>query len=151
MSNRLKQSPVLLYSLLSDHNSAISSLFEHAKNIQHFESRLHEYLASPMNKHFKLANYSNSTLILHADSPTWAAKLRYSIPVILKYMQKDCQFNSLKTIRIKVVPAINQLGRATTRRLNISATSANFLNDVALSLADNELRASLLKIASHKN
>ena len=138
-----------LRTLFTDNKNMVGDLLKHANYIQQLQSKLHEYLGPPLNTHCILANHKNDILILHADSPTWAAKLRYLTPDILSYMHQQCHITKLKTIRIKVMPTIISPVKTSTRQLTLSATSAKLMNDVANTMSDQALRASLLKLAKH--
>lgn len=138
-------------SLFSDRNNQLGNLCQHINNLRNLENKLLAYLAPPLNTHCTLANYTTTTIVLHTDSPTWAAKLRYCIPEILSYMQHECQLETLRTIRIKVIPLNNPLDKISTRRLTITSASANFINKVATMMSDNDLRTSLLKLGKHNN
>ena len=138
-----------LHAFLINKESMMGGLLKHTHHIQQLQSELHKYLGPPLNTHCILANYHDDMLILHADSPTWSAKLRYLIPDILSYMQQQCHLTKLKTIRIKVMPVSPSPAKTSTRQLTLSATSARLMNDVANTMSDQALRASLLKLAKH--
>jgi len=136
-------------SLFSARDSQLGNLCQHINYLQNLENKLLAYLNPPLNEHCILANYTNNTLILHTDSPTWAAKLRYCIPEMLSYMQHECYPNSLITIRIKVIPLSKPMDKTTVRRLTISGDAASFINTVAITMSDSDLRTSLLKIGKY--
>jgi hypothetical protein len=142
-------SPPSLHSLFTDNNNMIGDLLKHAYYIQQLQSKLHEHLGPSLNTHCIIANYNNAVLTLHADTPTWAAKLRYLTPDILCYMHQQCHLTKLKTIRIKVMPTIFSPARTSIRQLTLSAKSAKLMKDVANTMPDQALRTSLLKLAKH--
>lgn len=148
--------PLPIGSLLSDGDSQLGRLCQHIDNLRNLENKLLAYLDPPLNVHCALANYTNNTIVLHTDSPTWAAKLRFRTPEMLSYMQHECKLETLKTIRIKIIPLTGQLdktqpGKTVTRRLTISSISANFINNVAFTMSDIDLRTSLIKLGKHNN
>lgn len=147
MSNK----PVKTSSLFKANNSELGRLCQHISFLVNLEKKLLSFLDSPLNTHCKVANYENDTIILHSDSQAWAARLRYNTPAILDYFRTKCHLNSLKTIRIKVNPPTSSEQALPVRKLSISPVSAKFITQVANSMADEDLRLSLLNIAKHKN
>ena len=135
--------------VLSNKKNEICKLYAHTERILSLELKLHSFLGSPLNKHCILANYSNNIFTLHADSSIWASKLRYYIPDILDFMQHECHLDTLKTIRIKVKPTTVKTVKLPARRLTLSTKSSKFIKDIANSMTDHELRASLLKLTKH--
>lgn len=149
MPDHPRNKTVMFSALLKNENSMLGRLCQHADFLGVLENRLRLFLDSPLNTHCIVANYYNSTLILHADSAAWASKLRYNTPAILAFMQNECKLKSLKTIRIKVIPASTQHQDNAGRRLSMSAATGNLINQVAATMPDDELRLSLLKLAKH--
>lgn len=150
MPDRPRNKPVTFSVLLKDHNCMPGKLCAHADFLGNLQTRLGHFLEPPLNSHFIVANCINGILVLHADSAAWATKLRYNTPAILAYMQNTCDLPALKTIRIKVIPASKRTQDTTVKPLSISSVSASFINQVAASMPDDELRLSLLKLAKHQ-
>lgn len=149
MSNKSTNKPVAFSSLFKSKNSELGTLCQHAAFLSDIEKNLLSFLGFPLNTHCKLANYANDTVILHSDSPAWAAKLRYNTPLILDLLRTRCRLNTLKTIRIKVNPPVSPASTLPVKRLTLSPASAEFISQVANSMTDDNLRLSLLKIAKH--
>lgn len=143
----ISASPII--AVLSNKKNDLGKIYAHTEHILSLELKLHSFLGSPLNKHCILANYTNNIFTLHADSSIWASKLRYCIPDILEFMQHECHFDTLKTIRIKVKPTTFKTVKIPPRRLTLSTKSSKFIKDIATSMTDHELRASLLKLAKH--
>ena len=141
--------PRHLYTFCTTTNSKASLILKHVNFINQLQSELHKYLGPPLNTHCKIANYKKDILILHADSPGWAAKLRYITPDISSFLQQQFQLTSLKTIRVKVQPVSKEPIKTSKKRIILSSTSAKLINDVAKTIPDHALRTSLLKISRH--
>jgi hypothetical protein len=139
----------MLSALLKDNSRTPGKLCTHIDFLINLQARLCRFLAPPMNAHCTVANCAHDTLVLHADSPAWATKLRYHTTAILAYMQNAGDLPSLKTIRIKVVPVSKQAPDTPVRPLSLSSASARLINQVAAGMPDGELRLSLLKLARH--
>lgn len=140
-----------IFVLLTNCQSKLGNLYEQAQYIQNLKVKLSKYLGPPLNEHCVLANYKNTVLVMHADSPAWATKLRFSTPAIISYMQRECHLNTLKTIRVKVIPAKNKVKKNPVRRLTLSNKSTKLIADIANSMTDHDLRSSLLKLTRHNN
>jgi len=152
MSDRTYNKPATFTSLLNDKNSTLGRLYLHAGYLAHLEKKLCLFLDSPLNTHCSVANFSNDTLVLHSDSAAWAAKLRYNIPAILNYMQNECNLTTLKTIRIKIkLPEHSTQSESVEQKPVMSKASANFLNQAAAAMSDDDLRLSLLKLVKHNH
>lgn len=150
MTDRIYNKPVAFSSLLENPDSMPGKLFLHAGYLSQLEKKLHLFLESPLNTHCKIANFSNETLVLHSDSAAWAAKLRYNIPAILNYMQTECRLTTLKTVRIRIkLPEQSSQAKSASKNNLISRDSANYLNQMADSMSDADLRLSLLKLSRH--
>lgn len=144
------KNPAPFTALLKDKHSILGKLCQHAEYLSHLEKKLCLFLDSPLNTHCNVANYINDTLVLHSDSAAWAAKLRYNIPVILNFMQNECDLITLKTIRIKIKLSDNSTQPGPDRKKPvISRTAALLINQAAATITDDELRSSLLKLVKN--
>ena len=141
--------PRPLYAFFTTSNSKAGLLLKHANYINQLQSELHNYLGQPLNSHCKIANYKKDILIIHADSPGWAAKLRYMTPDILSFMHQQFRLTNLKTIRVKVSPCSKKPVKSLKKQITLSPTSAKLINDVANTVSDHALKTSLLKISRH--
>jgi hypothetical protein len=141
--------PVTLAALFTDNSRLPGRLCAHAGFLSNLQTRLTHYLDSPLDKHVTVANYANGILVLHADTSSWATRLRYNTPAILAHMKNSCDLPDLKTIRIKTMPVSKGTAVATVKPLYLSSASAGFINQVAACMPDDNLRLSLLKLARH--
>lgn len=148
MAQPAKQ-PQLLGSYLTDGKSRLSSLCRHIDFLAGLEKKLLDRLPDALQSHCKIANYSHETLILHTDSAVWAARLRYCTPDILRFMQSDCGLTALKTVRVRVKPPEHRPSLPIRGRIKISASTSDFVRQVANSITDKDLRKSLHNIAKH--
>jgi len=136
-------------------NDQLNKLYHHAKDICALNEKLHKYLAPSLRSHCNVANYSDETLTVNADTSAWASKLRYCIPDILKYAKLECGLTNLKTVRVRVSPIHNETSQSEfpdtnpVRKAVISKKSADFIENVAESINDPVLRKSILKISTH--
>ena len=146
-------------------NDQLNKLYHHAKDICALNEKLHKHLAPSLSSHCIVANYSDETLTVNADTSAWASKLRYCIPDILKFAKLECGLSNLKTVRVKVSPIHHKTnqsktgqsktgqskfsGTNSTRKAHLSKKSADFIKNIAKSINDPDLRKSILKISTH--
>jgi hypothetical protein len=149
MSETRQQYSHSLQTLFKGNNSILTSLCGRADYLHQMSLKLCSYLPAPLNVHCKLANITDDTVIMHADSSAWAARLRYSIPEILNIMRNQLNTINIKSIRIKVMFPDKKSHTNTGRTLTISKQTARLLADCAKSTTDPALRSTLLRLSSH--
>jgi len=153
------------FSELVSSNDQLNKLYQHAKDICALNEKLHKHLAPSLRSHCNVANYSDETLTVNADTSAWASKLRYCIPDILEFAKLECGLTNLKTVRVRVSPIHHKAnqsktdqsktdqskfsGTNPTRKARLSKKSADFIKNVAESINDPVLRKSILKISTH--
>jgi hypothetical protein len=140
---------VPMRAFLKADTSIIGRLIQHIEFLKGLEQRLLPFLDPPLNKHCTIANYVNDTLILHTDAPVWASRIRYNTPQILLFMQNECDLATLKTIRIKAIPARFSNTRSPDNSWKLEEHTANLIRQAAAATTDEPLRQSLQKISSH--
>ena len=80
-----------VYEQLHQNPGALQGTLQHARYLQHLNVVLTEHLDPTLAQHCQLANVRAETAVVQADSPVWAAKLRYQIPTILELLN-TCVF-----------------------------------------------------------
>ena len=78
-------------------------LLSRARALLQLESRLHALLPAPLTEHCRILSIRDTTLVLAADSPVWAARLRFHTPLLLKQLAR-IQAVRLRRVRIRVRP-----------------------------------------------
>jgi hypothetical protein len=89
-------------SLIFEDNSSISELYKKAIFYKKTDTKLKKILNLDFQNHFQLSNIEKNVVTIVVDSSAWATRLRYNIPKILKVMNDQLNFTTIKTIRIKV-------------------------------------------------
>jgi hypothetical protein len=140
---------------LVDSSEQLNNLYTHAKGIYALNEKLQKHLDPSLSSHCTVANYSDETLTVNAETSAWASKLRYCVPDILNYAKHECGLTKLKSVRIKVSPIQNKTSQSdfssthSVRKASLSKKSADFIKNVAKSIKDPALRKSILKISKH--
>lgn len=109
---------------------------------------VHELLPAPLNDHCRVLTIRDKNLVLAADSPVWAARLRFHTHQLLQQLSRH-RAVKLGTVRIRVRPPDKQAvpdRRQPPRRLLASSSTA--LKQTAQAISDPELKTALLRLAS---
>lgn len=113
------------------------------------DGHLKRLLETPLNDHCQVLALRNQVLILAADSPVWAARLRFHIPRLVKQFSR-LQTVPLSTIRVRVCPASRPtavVNRPAPKRRG--TVGKNALLQAAETVSDPELKSALQKLAGH--
>jgi hypothetical protein len=136
--------------ILKDKRYPIANLCNKAKSIHILNQKLKKCLDPSLQNHFELANIKADSVTILVNSSTWATRLRYNIPAILNALNNQLNFESIKTVRIKVN---NILSDTTTnlpkKTISLSQNSAQTLLDVADNFTDPELRDCIIKLSKN--
>ena len=130
-------------------NNTLGNLYSHSLDILKLQKIICDTLGQPLSNHLHLSNVNSDTLLLYTDSPTWAAKLRFSATEIIKIVNQFTNFNKVTTIRVKINPSLC-IVTDSENRLLISSSTAQHLENVAENINDYEIKSSLLKLAQNK-
>ena len=131
--------------------SEISRLLSRARALRDLDVRVHELIPAPLNDHCRILSLRDDTLTLAADSPVWAARLRFHTTRLVKQLSAD-QAVILRTVRVCVRP---QERGAVTRSVPgkplISRKNSHTLKQGARKVTDPDLKAALERLASRGN
>jgi hypothetical protein len=127
----------------------LSQLLVQADMLAMLNGHLKHLLETPLNDHCQVLALRGQTLILAADSPVWAARLRFHIPRLVKQFSR-LQTVPLSTIRVKVCPISRPTApanRPAPKRRGAAGKRA--LLQAAETVSDPELKSALQKLAGH--
>jgi hypothetical protein len=130
--------------------SQYSRLVSQARNLMALETLLQELLPEPLRAHCRLLAIREDTLVLAADSPVWAARLRFHAPQLVKQLSIS-QTMKLRTVRIRVRPPeriIPVESRKTMPKRSKNSTAA--LQQLAETVSDAGLKTALLRLANRQ-
>ncbi|MEN8205463.1 MAG: DciA family protein [Pseudomonadota bacterium] len=130
--------------------SRYSRLVSQARILMALETLLQELLPEPLKAHCHLLAIRDETLVLAADSPVWAARLRFHAPQLVKQLRHS-QTVKLRTVRIRVRPPERPI--PTERRKSVIQSSKNStaaLQQVAQTVSDPGLKTALLRLANRR-
>lgn len=92
-----------LSTLISEPSGQIKSLMEQLSKINSLNKLLSHKLNVKLSQHYRVVNLQNNNLIIAADSPAWANKLRFQTPELLSSFRQS-GYLGLSKIEIIVVP-----------------------------------------------
>lgn len=136
--------------LLNEDGGELHRLIAHAECLQRASQVLRAHLDAPLAGHCQVANIKNGSVVMHADSPAWAAKLRFHVAGMLEQLNKAQSFGALRAIRIKVSPLSEVLPMALAERLTLSERASAVLKSAAQATEDSELRVVLMRLAQRQ-
>jgi hypothetical protein len=128
--------------------SRYTQLLTRARELMALDKLLHELIPVPLNEHCNTLTISGTTLVLAADSPVWAARLRFHTPGLVKQLASYQPVN-IRTVRIRVKPT-DRLSPPDKPKIKPRRTSkgAAALKQAARSISDPALKSGLLRLAS---
>ena len=131
--------------------SQYSRLVSQARALLGLDGLIQELLPDALKTHCRVLSVRDQTLVLAADSPVWAARLKFHSSQLVKQLNRQ-QTVKLRTVRIRVRPPEKQV--ATERRnapLKLGISSATALRQAADSVSDPDLKSALLRLANRQN
>ena len=120
----------------------------HARQLARLQQAVLRALPDPLNRHCQVINVRQQCLVLSADSPAWAARLRYQIPELNARLNQKNSAN-LKKILIKTRPATGQTNTVSRASLSVSRQTGRLLSQLSADIRHPGLSAALAKLAAH--
>ena len=136
-------------SIIRQH-STLNGIASQANFLVKIDKLVRQHLKPPLQDHCKVANYRENILYLHVDSPAWATRLRFSLPLLVSSLQQFKELRGLKEIQIHQANA--SISGNTPRRstkIRLSKDTAEQLNCLADCVTDKKLSAALIRLAKH--
>jgi hypothetical protein len=130
--------------------SELARLLVRARALKKLDAELHDLIPPPLGDHCRILSIRDDTLVLAADSPVWAARLRFQASQLVKQLS-DTRTVNLRTVRVRVRPPESRYRAPPARKhLPISRKNSHTLRQAAREVTDPRLRAALLRLASHR-
>jgi hypothetical protein len=126
--------------------SPVAALTARARALDALDHQLRQPLPDPLRHQCRLADVRDGRLVFLASSSAWAAKLRMHQTALLAAARKTAG-QAIEKFAVKVAP-LPPVPPEQTRRRPLSPAAAEHLKAAARSIADPELRAVYLRLAS---
>ena len=126
----------------------LAGLLARSRELRKMDILLAELLPAPLNSHCRILSIRNSILVLAADSPVWAARLRFQAPQLVKQLTQHLSGKRC-TIHVRVRPPETALAPPPQKpgiRPGIQGIAA--LQQAAQTVSDPELKTALLRLAN---
>jgi hypothetical protein len=126
-----------------------ASIAAQLAQLQKINRALYEIIPIEFLGHIQVAgNPQNGILHIYADSPAWAAKLRFYKPAITAGLTIHPGF-PIKSVRISIHPKTVDRKTHGFKRPSLSKNSAQLLRALARDTDDPELKRALSTLAQH--
>lgn len=130
--------------------SQASRLLEGASALEKIAAIVHDLLPSPLKEHCRVLSVRGAALVLAADSPVWAARLRFHSPGLVKQMD-HIKTVKLRTVQVRVRPVDTPPAVVKRRhKPHLSTANSLALEQTARGVTDPGLKAALLRLARRK-
>lgn len=135
--------------LLGD--SAAARLLARARALGELDARVRQLIPAPLNAHCQVLSVRDTTLVLAADSPVWAARLRFQSTQLIKQLSGPGTVN-LCTVQVRIRPPGERRPAHRTRRLQpLTQQTGRILGQAARDVSDPALKTALLRLAGRRN
>ncbi|MBT8116406.1 MAG: DUF721 domain-containing protein [Gammaproteobacteria bacterium] len=126
----------------------LSPLLARARGLVALDEQVHALLPVPLQPHCHVLSLHDRILVLAADSPVWAARLRFHAPKLVKQLSRQ-QTVAVRTVRVRVRPPEKTI---TSARKKPSGQKqghrrAAELKQAAQTVSDPRLKSALLKLS----
>ena len=141
--------PVKVNNLLR--SGPISSLLARARKLQDLDAQVRALLPDALQPHCHVLSLHDRVLVLAADSPVWAARLRFHAPKLVKQLSRQ-QMVAVRTIRVRVRPpekTITSAGKPAPDQKQGHLRAAA-LKQAAQTVSDARLKSALLRLSSRR-
>lgn len=135
--------------LISDTNDSFSALYKKSLAILSIQNILRSTLGPALAQHMHVANLNPEYIVIFTENQSWATKLRFRIPEILKITRMHSGYKNLETVRVKVSPALITTSSSDTSDTtsSLSPATTRLLVRVAENIDDDALQTALLKLS----
>ncbi len=137
--------PQRLDQVLTAPTGRLGAIASHARRLAELDALVRLCLGDELAAHCRLADLRSGRLVLAADTPAWATRLRYHTPELRQKLAAAGM--TVAECRIVVAPPPPTRPADPSQRPNMSAGSASALNATAESIRDPALAAALRRLA----
>lgn len=132
--------------LLTGNSGSLSEVIRHATRLRRLDRAFRKLLPGPAQAHCRVANLRGDTLVVAADSPVWASRIRYESRQILREMATSCGVTASRIQILVRSPEAPETAASGPRSLPRSA--ARSLEAAAAAVEDEDLAEALRRLAS---
>jgi hypothetical protein len=141
--------PIRFARLLESRSGRLSPLLERVRLLQRAEHLLRETLGVDLGAHCRAGGLTGGRLVLLADSPVWATRIRYAVPALLERLEGEGDI-PVREIQVRVGRASIAREPASRRARPLGEETARNLRETAEAVGDEALRSALLRLARRR-
>ena len=123
------------------------NLLSQAQDLQLLLTRVRKHLPPPLEGHCRAALIKKRQLILFADSPAWASRLRYYSRDLKSLLLREGMRVERVSIRVMISDTPLQQKKPAAKRL--SSDNASLIRQTAEGIGDEDLSAALRRLGRH--
>ena len=134
--------------LLRAQKGDVAELVTHARQLNNLSCIIQAMLDTSLADHCHLAHFDGSRMVIVADSPAWANRLRFSVDTLLSQLkQYSNKFHRLSKIEVVVRPNLPQQPQPDVVERQISVAAAQYIEESAEGIEDPELKQAMQRLA----
>lgn len=112
----------------------------------------HTHVSEPLASHTHPVRTAGGRLVVQADTPVWASRLRQQQFTLLSQLIREPALRHLEGLTVKVVPRSvgpdpNSAASPPARRPPFSSATGRLLKSVATGIENSDLRTALLRLS----
>ena len=146
---RSHRSTKRLNEIISKENTLLAKLWHKADILKQLDTEIASLLPPAMASKIKVANISRSEIIIHITSATLLTRLRLQQRQVIQKINQMYSWARIEKITIKVRPKKHSPIQAEAERPHRSERIAKEIDLAAEQCSDENLKASLTKLAFH--
>ncbi|MDX2314741.1 MAG: DUF721 domain-containing protein [Gammaproteobacteria bacterium] len=139
---------VSIRQLLGSSLTPLGRLTAAGRRLDAANTALDEFLDEPLKGRVSVARADRETLALVAESPAWAARVRYLTPQILDHLRNRLDNPRLNRVQIVTRPTESPVEPPPRRPPRLSLKAAAFIESVAKSSQNEALASALMRLAT---
>ena len=135
--------------ILNPKCDVVRNLVAATRRLQALTDALRECLPTEERPHLRAVTLANQGGVMWVDSPAWATRFRYSVPVLLNLLRNLPGAEKITTLQVKTLPRemLEVAESLPLRRL--SAEAEQTISACAAHIEDPMLRAALQRLATN--
>lgn len=113
------------------------------------ENQILSLLPPEFATHCRVAGVRGDRLLLVADTPAWAARLRFRSAQLVKHLVEHPGRSgvvTVRTVQVRIIPPVTEV-KPTPRRTRLSVENAQLLEQTARGIQDPRLAQALARLA----
>jgi hypothetical protein len=137
--------------ILADTSGPLAGTLAHAASLKRLQPLVVQALPADLAAHCLPANLRGNTLVIHADSPAWAAKMRFHAPQLVQRLRREKSLAELARCEVRVSPASAPVMSTKPVAAAISTQSREQLRTAAKGFKDPRLQTAFQRLAAGKS